>query len=59
MLACCSVGPLPLSAIQHIASNSSRPGIGHERGSRRIEPAAVLQFQGSVEAEEIGGADRV
>src|SRR5512147_931343 len=34
-------------------------GIGHERGPGRVEPAPVLQFQGGVEAEELGSANRV
>jgi hypothetical protein len=45
---------------QRVLLSLSRSGVYRpQRGSRRIEPTAVLQFQGGVEAEEIGGADRV
>ena len=57
MLGRCSAGPLPVSAIRHIASNSSRRHRGRA-WSVTTKPAAVLQ-RGAGSKPKIGGRYRV
>ena len=52
----CSRGPCPVAAISFIASKSSRRAPGCGLGAAVVEPAAVLQPELGVEAEEVGGA---
>ena len=55
-----AAGPLPVSATCLIASYSSRRALSdRRRGLRFVEPAAILQPEVGVVAEEVGRADRV
>ena len=52
----CSRGPWPVAAICFIASKSSRRAPGCGLRAAVVEPAAVLQLELGIEAEEVGGA---
>ena len=52
----CSRGPCPVAATSFIASKSSRRAPGCGLGAAVVEPAAVLQLELGVEAEEVRGA---
>ena len=55
---CCS-GPRPVSATCFIASKSSRRASGARVALQLVEPAAILQLQGRVVAEEVRRADGI